>query len=157
MYEEIYLVKEEASLQKKKKGDREVERFMIEFDQTVSDQDVDREAIADDEIIRYLGRSPLLGTYQCYHDYEKYEGDNDIYDDPSLFRLDIKPPEYHAVVVVGYKWTTIKCWEKQLALQVHTSNNDFGPKTLDLIFRHLFVAMESIDLVSPRVTTSEDL
>jgi hypothetical protein len=112
MYEEIYLVKEETNLQKKKKGDRKVERFMIGFDQTVSDQDVNIEAVADDEIIRYLGRSPLFGTYQCYHDYEKYEGYNDIYDDPSLFRLDSKPPEYHVVVVVGYKWTTIKSWEK---------------------------------------------
>jgi hypothetical protein len=130
---------------------------MIGFDQAVSDQDVDTEAVSDDEIIQYLGRSRLLGTYQCYHDYEKYEEDNDIYDDPSLFRLDSKPPEYHVVVVVGYKWTTINGWEKQPALQVHTSNNDFGPKALDLISRHLFVAMESIDLVSPRVTTSEDL
>jgi hypothetical protein len=80
MYEETYLFKKEANLRKKKKGEGEEEGFMIRFNQTVNDQDVDTETVSDDEIIRYLGRSPLLGTYQCYHDYEKYEGDNDIYD-----------------------------------------------------------------------------
>jgi hypothetical protein len=44
MYEETNLVKEEANLRKKKKGECEEEGFMIGFNQTVSDQDVDRDS-----------------------------------------------------------------------------------------------------------------
>ncbi|KAK2392907.1 DWNN domain, a CCHC-type zinc finger [Trifolium repens] len=62
MYEETYLFKKEANLRKKKKGEGEEEGFMIRFNQTVSDQDVDTETVSDDEIIRQQVENKAVET-----------------------------------------------------------------------------------------------
>ncbi|WJX48132.1 hypothetical protein P8452_34740 [Trifolium repens] len=154
MYEESFCEKRDENLSKNKWELKE-ENLKIGFNQTITE---DMEVASDEKIIGYLKKSPMLGTFQCFNeDYPKYKGKRTgIYYGPKEFKRISDPydePTYHAVVVTGYKWDV----DRNLVLEVHTSNDDFGKGGVGYISRHLFIAMESVELVSPKVETSDDI